>query len=102
MPVDTWTPMKVAIPSFAHPIRAGSALRISITSPGRDHGTWEFDTPDFDEPPVYHLGYGGMRASSLVLSTLRGITIAEGLPPCPSLRGQPCRAYEPTPNVSAP
>ena len=48
VPVDEWVSGRVAIPSFAHPFREGSALRISISTPGRDHGTWEFDNPEYD------------------------------------------------------
>jgi hypothetical protein len=48
------------------------------------------------------LGYGAARPSSLTLRGLEGIAIPEGLPPCPSLRGQPCRDYLPVDNVAAP
>jgi predicted acyl esterase len=101
VPVDEWVMAQVAIPSVAHAVRAGSSLRMSVSSPGRNHGTWEFETPDYEQVPSFSLGYGGLRASSLTMSTLPGIEIAEGLPPCPSLRGQPCRAYLPSPNVTA-
>lgn len=101
MPVDEWVPVKVAIPSVAHPIRAGSSLRMAVSSPGRDHGTWEFETPEYGEAPAFELGYGGGLASTLTMTTLPNIEIPEELPPCPSLRGQPCRAYEPVANVPA-
>jgi uncharacterized protein len=101
MPLDEWVPVKVAIPSVAHPIRQGSSLRMAVSSPGRDHGTWEFETPEYGEPPTFQLGYGVGMASSLTMAILPDIPIPAELPPCPSLRGQPCRSYEPVANVPA-
>lgn len=96
-----WFQAQVEIPSFAHPIRAGSQLRMSVSAPGRNHGTWEFEAPDYATPPELAVGWGGARASALIVTTLPGIEIPAGLPECPSLRGQPCRAYEPVENTTA-
>jgi uncharacterized protein len=100
VPIDEWVEAKVAIPSFAHPIREGSSLRISVSSPGRDHGTWQFETPAYDETPVFELGYGGSHPSSLTLAVLPGVEVVGEHPPCPGLRGQPCREYLPMANDS--
>ena len=97
VPLNQWIAGKVAIPSFAHPIREGSRLRLIVSSPGRNHGTWEFDGPEYMDVPTFDLGYGGAHASSLHLQVLPDIAIPEAFPPCPSLRGQPCRTYLPTP-----
>lgn len=101
VPVSAWVEADVAIPSFAHPFRSGSALRVTVSTPGRNHGTWEFEAPPYDGTPVFHLGRGGDHASALELTTLPGIAIPAGMPPCPSLRGQPCRVYAPSANVVA-
>ena len=101
MPIDEWETATIVIPSFAHAIRSGSTLRISITTPGRDHGTWEFESPVYDDTPTFQLGYGELYPSKLSLRTLEGIAVPESQPPCPSLRGQPCRIYVDTPNMSA-
>lgn len=99
MPLDEWVSVQVAIPSVAHPVRAGSSLRMVVSSPGRDHGTWEFMAPEYEETPTFELGYGEARPSSLTMAVLPGIEIPEELPPCPSLRGQPCREYVHTSNI---
>lgn len=100
LPVDTWVEAPVAIPSFAHPLRAGSRLRMTVSSPGRDHGTWLFEAPDYGGArPTFDLGRGGDTPTSLTLSILEGLDVPEGLPACPSLRGQPCRVYEPLQNT---
>jgi len=100
MPLDSWEKAEVSIPSFAHPMRAGSALRLIISAPGRDHGTWEFESPAYESAPTIQIGYGPQYPSSLILGQLPDINIPDGLPACPSLRGQPCRRYEEHVNTS--
>ena len=33
--------------------------------------------------------------SSLILPVVPGVSVPTGLPPCPGLRGEPCRDYQP-------
>jgi len=101
VPVGEWVRADVAINAFAHPLRAGSQLRMTVSSPGRDHGTWLFEAPAYQGAPSFHLGRGGEHASALHLSVLPGLDVPEQAPPCPSLRGQPCRVYEPLQNLTA-
>ena len=100
MPLDEWDSATIVIPSVAHAIREGSTLRVSITTPGRDHGTWEFESPLYDSTPTFKLGYGELYPSKLSMRTLPNIEVPEEYPPCPSLRGQPCRPFVATPNIS--
>lgn len=95
-----WTQAQIAIPSFAQAFRAGSRLRVVVSSPGHDRGTWKFDTTGADGDTV-EVGRGGDRASSVVLALVDGVEVAAGDPPCPSLRGQACRPYEESSNTSA-
>lgn len=101
VPEDTFVSARVTIPSVAHPVRAGSSLRMLVSTPGRDHGTWEFEAPEYEDAPVFALGYGGGTPTTLTMSVLPGIEIPEEYPPCPALRGQPCRTVEPIMNVPA-
>jgi predicted acyl esterase len=100
VPVGEWIEADVELSSFAHPFRAGSRLRVAVSTPGRNHGTWEFEPPAYAGRPSFHLGRGGARASSLALTTLPGLEVPEALPPCPSLRGQPCRPAAPVANTA--
>ena len=93
-----WVAAKVSVPSFAHPVRAGSRLQMSVSAPGRNHATWEFESPPYDSPPTIRLARG---LSSLTLGVLATVDVPEAPPPCPSLRGQPCRVYEAIENVPA-
>ena len=88
MPLDTWETVQVAIPSFAHPVRAGSQLALRVSAPGRNHGTWLFEPPP---DTTLTIGTGPEHPSRLVLGELPELSVPPELPPCPALRGQPCR-----------
>jgi len=92
----TATLVKVPIFPVAHALRKGSKLRLQINTPGRDLPLWAFENPDFGKPGAKEtVARGGEQASSLVLPVLPAGTVAvpADRPPCPSLRGQPCRPY---------
>ena len=74
---------------------------MTVSNPGRNHGTWQFEAPEYAEAPVFTLGRGGAHASALHLTTLPGLAVPEALPACPSVRGQPCRVAEIPENVAA-
>jgi predicted acyl esterase len=93
------TLMRIPIPSVAHALRAGSRLRVAVSSPGRNHGTWQFPEP-LDTQGPQRLLMGPATASKLVLTRIDGTETGDGLaipeapPACPGLRGQPCRPVE--------
>ncbi|HEY8546202.1 MAG TPA: CocE/NonD family hydrolase [Acidimicrobiales bacterium] len=92
---------RVEIPSLAHVFRAGSQLRLTISSPGRNHATWAFEAPDYGgAEPVQQVAHTRDRPSALVLPVLPGVDVPSVAPaPCPSLRGMACRPYEARTNV---
>lgn len=91
LPSGKFVPVRIGIYPFAHAFRAGSRIRITIEAPGGDKPVWSFATlPGTQVDDVAHSA--GMR-SAIVLPVVPGATIPTPLPPCPSLRGQPCRAY---------
>ena len=53
---------------------AGTRLRVIISSPGRDRGTWKFATTG-EAGDERQVGRGGEHASSLVLSLVEGIDV---------------------------
>lgn len=88
----------VHVPIFdvAHPLRAGSQLRVQINTPGRDLPLWFFDNPDPGPGGArYRVARGGAHASAIVLAVLPAgaIEIPEEYPACGVLRGQPCRPF---------
>lgn len=92
---------RVDIPSFAHAFRAGSQLRLTIATPGRNHATWEFENPDYGGAiPTNRVARTGRMPSALVLSTLDGVVVPAVEPAlCPALRGQACRPFQATENT---
>ena len=97
--INTWTQTQISIPSFAHPVRTGSRLQIALSSPGRDHGTWQFEPPTYDGEPFFEIGYGPDHPSQLRLQEIPGIDTPSSYPDCLALRGQPCRPYVYRPNT---
>ena len=91
---------RVEIPSFAHAFRAGSQLRLTIATPGRNHATWEFENPDYGGAvPTNQVARTSGMPSALVLSSVAGVEVPAVAPaPCPALRGQACRPFVPTDN----
>ena len=95
---DDFELVRVQVFPFAHVFQEGSQVRISVQAPGGDRQRWRFETFPYDPDAEVEIAYGADRASRVVLPVLPDATVEGGVPPCPSLRGQPCRAYEPWEN----
>ena len=81
-----------------HAYRIGSRIRITIAAPGGDQPAWAFrDTVPRGRTSVA-LAHSRALPSRLLLPVVAGIDVPTGLPPCPGLRGEPCRAYQPSVN----
>jgi uncharacterized protein len=93
---------EVAIPLYyeGHVYRAASRIRITISAPGGDQPTWAFAdlTPAVGRQTTVRLAHSRSMPSRLVLPVVPGISVPTGLPPCPGLRGEPCRSYRPLAN----
>jgi predicted acyl esterase len=88
-----WNLARVEIFPFAHAFRAGSKIRVIIDAPGGNRPRWAFEALTAPDGTTVEIGLGGDHASRIVLPVVSGVTVPAGLPVCPSLRGQPCRAY---------
>ena len=96
LPRDRFVQVTIPLYYEGHAYRAGSRIRVTIAAPerrpadlvvrrdaaeghreGRDRAL-EADCP-----------------SRLMLPVVPGVSVPTGLPPCPGLRGEPCRDYEP-------
>jgi hypothetical protein len=92
-----FAPMRVGLFAVAHAFRAGSRIRISIEAPGGDRTRWAFDTFQTSGQTTNDVARNRYMPSRLVLPVVSA-EVPAGLPPCPGLRGQPCRAYVPASN----
>jgi hypothetical protein len=88
---------KVVIPLYyeGHAYRAGSRIRIAITAPNGDQPVWAFGSTLPRGKTSVTVGHGGLMPSQLVLPVVSGLNVPTPLPPCPGLRGEPCRTYQP-------
>lgn len=103
MPVDEFAEARVEIFPFAHVIRKGSRIRLSVHTPGGDRPRWSYIVGDGQEGATFDVGHSEATPSKLVLpvtSSIKGYP--SSLPPCPGLRGQPCRDYVEYTNAPAP
>ncbi len=97
--VDEWLHTRVPLLPFGHVFRAGSRLRATISTPGRDHPFWRFENPVV-EGATHLVGRGGQRASSLVLPVVPAPPHPAEPPAAHALRGQPSRPARPVNNRS--
>jgi predicted acyl esterase len=97
-----WVLARVQFPGFGHVFRAGSRIRLTVDTPGGTRAEWRFRLLSFSGPANHQISHSMANPSSLALPLLQGVTAPSPLPPCPSLRGQPCRAYTAVANTPAP
>ena len=103
MPVDEYELVQVEVFPFAHVLREGSRIRLSIHTPGGDRPRWSYILTGGQEGATFDVGHSTATPSRLVLPVtgeLDGFPAA--LPPCPGLRGQPCREHVPYENTPSP
>jgi hypothetical protein len=101
MPSDQFVPVTIPLYYEGHMYRAGSRIRVRISAPNGDQPIWSFSEPVPDGQANIQIGYGGGMPSRLELPVVPGVTAPTGLPPCPGLRGEPCRSYQPLANRAA-
>jgi hypothetical protein len=99
LPIGEWAQVRVGTAGFAHAVRAGSRVRLSVDTPGGVRSEWRFANKTFDGTVTYEVGQDSAHPSQVVLPRLVGVKAQSPLPPCPSLRGQPCRAWMAPANV---
>ncbi len=94
-----WLRFRLPIHPVAHVFRAGSRIRLTLSTPGRDHPFWCFDNPVV--PGATHLvGRSADHPTALVLPVWPvGVDHPEDHPAPGSLRGQPAREAHPIRNL---
>jgi hypothetical protein len=101
MPSDQFVPVTIPLYYEGHMYRAGSEIRVRISAPNGDQPIWSFSETDPPGQANVEIGYGGDIPSRLELPLVPGASAPTGLPPCPGLRGEPCRPYQPFQNRTA-
>jgi predicted acyl esterase len=87
---------KVTIPLYyqGHAYRSGSRIRVTISAPNGDQPIWAFAQTRPKGSTTIALAHSRRRPSNLTLPVVPGLAVPTGLPPCPGLRGEPCRDYQ--------
>jgi uncharacterized protein len=101
MPSDQFVPVTIPLYFEGHMYRAGSRIRVRISAPNGDQPIWAFAEADPSSQSQVAIAYGGSTPSRLELPVVPGVDTTTGLPPCPGLRGEPCRDYQPFSNQPA-
>ncbi len=94
LPPDQFVPVTIPLYYEGHAYRAGSRIRVTIAAPNGTQPIWAFDQAEPEGTAQVAIAYGANTPSNLLLPVVPGVSVSTGLPPCPGLRGQPCRAYE--------
>ena len=86
---------KLTVPLYyqGHVYRAGSRVRVTISAPGGDQPVWAFGVADPKGTAPVDVARAPSMASRLILPEVPGVAVPTGLPPCPGLRGEPCRPF---------
>jgi uncharacterized protein len=101
LPKGRFTEVIVPLYYEGHVYRAGSRIRVTIAAPGGDQPVWSFSSTTPRGKAKVTLGHSRKMPSRLILPLVPGIAVPTPLPPCPGLRGEPCRTYTPLTNKSS-
>ena len=97
--------VEVVIPLYyeGHVYRAGSRIRVTIAAPNGAQPVWSFNQtlPRLGKTAKVWVAFSKTMPSSLILPVVPGVNVPTGLPPCPSLRNEPCRPYQAITNRTA-
>jgi uncharacterized protein len=95
MPPDEFVPVTIPLYFEGHVYRAGSRIRVTIAAPNGTQPIWSFSqTQPEGTTANVSIAFGPGMPASLTLPIVPGVNVSTGLPPCPSLRNEPCRPYK--------
>ncbi len=87
---------EVTVPLYyeGHAYRAGSRIRVTIAAPNGAQPIWSFAHTVPAGKGKVSIAFSRKMPSRVVLPVVPGVSVPRPLPPCPGLRGEPCRAYK--------
>jgi uncharacterized protein len=99
MPANEFVPVTIPLYFEGHAYRAGSRIRVTISAPNGTQPIWSFShTEPAGATASESVAFSPGMPSSLTLPIVPGVSVPTALPACPSLRNEPCRAYQPIVN----
>jgi predicted acyl esterase len=95
MPAGEFVPVTIPLYFEGHLYRAGSRIRVTIAAPNGTQPIWSFgQTRPEGATANVSIAFGPGMPSALTLPIVPSVSVPTGLPPCPSLRNEPCRTYQ--------
>jgi uncharacterized protein len=95
MPAHKFVPVTIPLYFEGHVYRAGSRIRVTISAPNGTEPIWSFSqTQPEGTTANVSIAFGPAMPANLTLPIVPGVNVPTGLPPCPSLRNEPCRPYQ--------
>ena len=99
VPSEEFVPVTIPLYYEGHAYREGSRIRVTIAAPNGTQPIWAFDETEPEGTAQVAIAYGGDTPSSVLLPVASDVSVPTGLPPCPGLRGEPCRDYQALANL---
>jgi predicted acyl esterase len=95
-PLPAGKHVEATIPLYyqGHVYRTGSRIRVTVAAPNGDQPIWSFGETQPSGTATVSIARSKEMPSRLLLPVVP-MNVPTGLPPCPGLRGQPCRTYQP-------
>ena len=94
MPANQFVPVVIPLYFEGHVYRAGSRIRLTIAAPNGTQPVWSFSqTEPSSGTATESIAFSPSTPSSLILPIVPGVAVPTGLPPCASLRNEPCRPF---------
>jgi predicted acyl esterase len=94
LPRGRFTAVTVPLYYEGHAYRRGSRIRVTVSAPGGDQPIWAFAHTRPRGGATVQIAHSRRFASRLILPVVPGVRVPTALPPCPALRGEPCRPYK--------
>ncbi len=93
LPPNRFVPVTIPLYYEGHAYRAGSRVRVTIAAPNGTQPIWSFAQTLPKGTAKVAIAFSKKMPSKLLLPVVPGVSVPTALPPCPGLRGEPCRPY---------
>jgi uncharacterized protein len=101
LPPGRFTEVTVPLYYEGHVYREGSRIRLTVSAPGGNQPVWAFAETRPAGSATVTIAHSARYRARVILPVVPGVRAPTPLPPCPGLRGEPCRAYTPYVNTAA-
>jgi predicted acyl esterase len=100
LPPGRFTEVTVPLYYEGHVYREGSRIRLTVSAPGGNQPMWAFAETRPAGSATVTIAHSARYQARVILPVVPGVRAPTSLPPCPGLRGEPCRPYTPYVNTA--